>query len=103
MNRTGRIPDLLKVLKPTHLQLENESDQHSGPAGRESHFKLILVSSEFEDLSRIDRQRKVNELLKSEFESGLHALTQKLLTPTEWEKVNPSDFVSPDCGHKNRT
>ena len=101
MTRFQRIPELLKVLNPVHLQLENESDQHAGPPGRESHFKLILASSEFEGLSRIDRQRKVNDLLKAEFQSGLHALTQRLFTPTEWEKTKADlDFVSPDCGHK---
>lgn len=101
MNRTQRIPELLKTLKPFHLELENESDQHAGPPGRESHFKLILVSEEFEGLSRIDRQRKVNQLLKPEFDSGLHALTQRLLSPLEWEKTKSTlNFVSPDCGHK---
>jgi stress-induced morphogen len=101
MIRSQRIPELLEVLKATHFQLDNESDQHSGPPGRESHFKLLLVSSEFEGLSRIDRQRRVNDLLKSEFNSGLHALTQRLLTPSEWEKMKAElDFVSPDCGHK---
>ncbi len=103
MTRSQRIPELLKVLKPLHLHLENESDQHSGPPGRESHFKLVLVSSEFDELSRIDRQRKVNDLLKEEFQTGLHALTQRLLTPAEWGKTKATlDFVSPDCGHKNK-
>lgn len=101
MTRNQRIPELLKALTPVHIQLENESDQHAGPSGRETHFKLLLVSAAFEGLSRIDRQRKTNDLLKSEFQSGLHALTQRLLTPAEWEKSKAElDFVSPDCGHK---
>ena len=101
MNRHTRIPELLKALKPVHFQLENESDQHAGPSGRETHFKLLLVSAAFDGLSRIDRQRKVNDLLKDEFQTGLHALTQRLLTPSEWEKTKSElDFVSPDCGHK---
>lgn len=103
MNRQSRISETLNILAPQHLQIENESDQHAGPAGRETHFKLLLVSSAFDGLSRIDRQRKINDLLKSEFQSGLHALTQRLLTPDEWEKTKASlDFVSPDCGHKNK-
>ena len=101
MTRFQRIPELLEVLNPVHLQLENESDQHAGPPGRESHFKLLLVSAIFDGLSRIDRQRKVNDLLKQEFQLGLHALTQRLLTPSEWEKSKADlNFVSPDCGHK---
>ncbi len=103
MNRQIRISETLKTLNPQHIEIENESDQHAGPAGRETHFKLLLVSAAFDGLSRIDRQRKINDLLKPEFQSGLHALTQRLLTPGEWEKTKASlDFVSPDCGHKNK-
>lgn len=101
MNRTERTLQLLKTLNPVHMHLENESDHHAGPRGRETHFKLLLVAEEFEGLSRIDRQRKVNSILSEEFQSGLHALTQRLLTPTEWEKTKSDlNFVSPDCGHK---
>jgi BolA protein len=101
MSRLQRIPELLQTLRPLHLQLENESDQHAGPPGRETHFKLLMVSDQFEGLSRLDRQRKVQDLLKMEFQSGLHALTQRLLTPAEWEKSKVDlDFVSPECGHR---
>lgn len=101
MNRAQRIMELLKVLKPVHLLLENESDLHAGPPGRETHFKLVLASPDFEGLSRVDRQRKINDILKAEFQSGLHALTQRLLTPAEWEKTKSDlNFVSPECGHK---
>ncbi len=102
MNRQNRILELLKQLNPVDLRIDNESDQHAGPPGRESHFKVFVVSGVFEGLSRIDRQRKVNDLLKAEFQSGLHALTQRLLTPAEWEKSKDQDFISPDCGHKNK-
>ena len=102
-SRAQRIQLQLQALNPVHLTLENESDHHAGPPGRESHFKLLLVSSAFEGLSRLDRQRKVNELLKSEFSAGLHALTQRLLTPTEWDKTKSDlKFTSPDCAHQNK-
>lgn len=101
--RSQRIPELLQSLSPVHLELENESDHHAGPPGRESHFKLLLVSPVFEGLSRIDRQRKVNDLLKLEFSAGLHALTQRLLTPTEWNKTKSDlNFESPECAHQNK-
>lgn len=70
---------------------------HSGPRS-ETHYKVLVVSEKFEGKTRIDRQRMVNELLKVELQSGLHALTQKTLTPSEWaqqkEKLN---FESPAC------
>jgi BolA protein len=103
MNRAQRISRALSVLKPVHFELENESDLHSGPPGRESHFKLLLVSAEFDGLSRVDRQRKTHDLLKAEFQMGLHALAQRLLTPGEWNINQKSlDFNSPECSHQKK-
>jgi stress-induced morphogen len=103
MNRSERITSQVKAaLAPLHLELDNESHQHSGP-GSETHFKILVVASQFEGLSRVDRQRKVYSLLDQEFKSGLHALTLRALTPQEWEKQGGSGFVSPACagGSKN--
>lgn len=103
--RHQRIEKALKgAFQPLHLEIENESHSHSGPA-TESHFKILMVSEVFEGLSRIDRQRQVNDLMKEELAAGLHALTQRLLSPTEWEKQKASlDFISPACaGGSKRT
>lgn len=86
-------------LKPTLVELVNESHMHSGPAN-ESHYKLVVVSEVFEDMSRVERQQKVYGLLKDEFSSGLHALTMRLKTPEEWEGKDTKGFASPDCSHK---
>ena len=42
-----------------------------------------IVSPQFEGQSRIDRQRTVMNLLKTEFSSGLHALEIKVSAPSE--------------------
>jgi stress-induced morphogen len=103
MNRQVRIFELLQVFRPLHLEIDNESDHHAGPPGRETHFKLLLVSPLFEGLNRVERQRKVHDILRNEFQAGLHALTQRLLTPAEWEKTKADlVFSSPDCGHKGK-
>lgn len=96
MTRASRIQSQLQTLQPVHIELENESDNHAGPPGRETHFKLLFVSPVFEGLSRIDRQRKIFDLLKNEMNSGLHALTLRLLTPDEW-KASSLEFQSPQC------
>ncbi|MFN8790648.1 MAG: BolA family protein [Bdellovibrionales bacterium] len=96
MSRAQRIENSLKNLNPELFELENESDQHAGPPGRETHFKLLMVSAAFEGLSRVDRQRQVYDLLKAELQSGLHALTLRLLTPQEWSN-SKSEFQSPAC------
>lgn len=98
MNRFNRIQSLVQEnLKPLHLELENESSQHSVPPGSETHFKLLVVAQDFQGLSRVDRQRLIHALLDQEFKVGLHALTIRALTPEEWEKQNPDSFVSPNC------
>ena len=84
---------------PIFLDVVNESDKHRGPEGAESHFKVLVVSEKFKNQSRIDRQRSMNELLKKELLGPIHALTQRLLTPEEWEQAH-SEFQSPDCSHK---
>jgi BolA protein len=97
--REQRLKQILSQLfRPLYLEVENESHNHSVPENSETHFKILVVSEDFEGLSRIDRQRRVNELLKAELQSGLHAITQRLLSPEEWEKQKASlDFVSPNC------
>ena len=76
--------------KPVHLEVVNQSDNHIGHAGHdgsgESHFKLMVVSDLFEGVSRIDRSRQVNQALEVVFTDGLHALSMKLLAPSEHGK-----------------
>jgi BolA protein len=60
-------------------ELINESYKHAGHAGDDgsgqTHFKLKVVSSRFEGLSRVDSQRLINGLLSPSFDSGLHAIS----------------------------
>lgn len=106
MSFSSRRQDRLQALfeenfKPVFIELENESHQHSVPEGAETHFKLLLVSSKFENLGKVQRQQAVYGLLKDEFQSGLHAFTQRLLTPLEWEKEKENlQFSSPKCHSK---
>lgn len=98
MSRESRIREnLTKALAPELLEIEDESHMHSGPKS-ETHFKVLVVSGAFEGKSRIDRQRMVNDLLKTELQAGLHALTQKALTPAEFEiQKDALNFISPEC------
>ncbi len=89
--------NLSKALAPTLLEIENESHMHSGP-GSDTHFKVLIVAPVFAGKSRIDRQRLVNDLLKEELQTGLHALTQKTLTPEEFDQQKDAlNFISPEC------
>lgn len=83
---------------PTHYELVNESHQHTRGANPETHFRLVLVSPAFEGLPRLERQRRVMELFKDERARGLHALTLRVMTPSEWDKVKHEfEMESPAC------
>ena len=81
-------------LKPEHLKIHDDSASHRGHAGvagsqiAETHFKVEVVSSAFEGVSKLQRQRRVQDLLKDEFAAGLHALELTCRTPTEHAKVS---------------
>ena len=78
---------LQEALTPTHLELVNDSHRHQGHMGDngsgESHFSLIVVSSAFEGLNRLARQRLVNAALKDELAGPVHALSIRALSPNE--------------------
>lgn len=88
MTRKNRIIQLLhENFSPLDLWLDDDSARHAGHAGAqpegESHFKLFIVSAKFESLNRIARHRLINHALQPEFDSGLHALNIRALTPQE--------------------
>lgn len=61
--------------QPTHLEVINESNMHNVPRGSETHFKVVVVSEAFDKESLIKRHRSVNEVLKTELEGPVHALS----------------------------
>lgn len=82
------------ALNPTHLEVINESHNHSGEA-TQSHFKLIVVSEQFDGLKLIDRHRKINALFREELQS-IHALAMHTYSPAEWLKKGNAP-ASPKC------
>ncbi|WP_375203269.1 BolA family protein [Hyphococcus sp.] len=78
---------LTEALKPERLEVTDESHLHAGHAGAreggQSHFRLLIVASAFEGLTRVARQRMVNDVLREELQGQIHALAMKTLTPEE--------------------
>ncbi len=72
---------------PQKLEVIDESDRHRGHAGHreggETHFRVAIVSAAFDGLTRIDRHRRVHDLLDAELKDRVHALALTLLTPEE--------------------
>ncbi len=78
---------LMTGLNPTRLDVINESERHAGhrssPGTGESHFRIVIVTSEFSGLSRLARHRKINALLHEELAGGIHALAIHAFAPGE--------------------
>ena len=85
MNREKRIAHKLAVLKPHYLEIINDSHLHTNhvhsPGLDDSHFTIKISSEELEDKNRIQQHKMINELLKEEYSSGLHALSIKVIKP----------------------
>ena len=85
------------ALTPLHLEVENESHRHSVPPDAQTHFRLVVVSDQFEGEMLVHRHRRINRLLQQEFDSGLHALALHTLTPEEWFRKGCTTADSPQC------
>ena len=86
------------ALQYEHLDLINESHMHAGPK-TESHFKLIIVSTEFANQAKIKRHQLIYRILSDELANSIHALSLHLYTPDEWLVREVPD--SPLCAGKN--
>jgi BolA protein len=73
-------------LTPTFLELENESHKHGSGPGGESHFKVLVVSSQFDGKSLLERHRLVNDAVKDGSTNiPVHALSISAKTVAQWE------------------
>ena len=57
-------------------------------SGDGRHFDAVVVSEEFMNKSRLARHRMIYEALGDKMKDEVHALSMKLYTLVEWEKVN---------------
>ena len=93
-----QLSERLQVLAPSVLQVDNESRGHGGYfEGKESHFKVTVVSAAFEGLRAVQRHQKIYTLaaeLLSANGGTIHALAIHAYTPTEWTGRAPN---SPAC------
>ena len=76
---------LTASLNPTQLDVSNDSAQHRGHLGDdgtgETHFTVTIESPAFAGLSRVARQRLVNQALADLLESRIHALAIRARAP----------------------
>lgn len=78
---------LEEAFQPSQLVVEDESHRHAGHAGArpegETHFRVTMVAPAFAGIGRVDRSRRVHEVLADELKGPVHALALSLKAPGE--------------------
>ena len=98
MTMQQRLAERLQAqFTPVHLDVVDESHQHSVPDGAESHFKVTLVCAQFEAKSLIKRHRAVYQALAGDIQNAIHALALHTYTPAEWQAKGAEAPASPPC------
>ena len=89
MSIRARIEDkLAAAFAPERLSVINESGLHAGhqpgfDGEGETHMRVRIVARAFSGMGRVARHRAINDLLKAEFDAGLHALAVEAAAPGE--------------------
>lgn len=91
---------LKEGLDPLILKVINESPNHNVPEGSESHFRVLIVSDQFEGLSLIQRHQLVHKLVSAPLKEKIHAFSQQTLTPKEFEDRGGQLPPPPPCARK---
>ena len=88
---------LAEGISAMHMQVINESSNHNVPPGSESHFKVVLVSDDFDGKNLLARHRMINSILADELKGTIHALALHTYTEAEWREQNGDAPMSPPC------
>ena len=95
---------LTSGVAPEVLEVSNESHKHSVPPGSESHFKVVVISQEFNGRRLVQRHQMIYSILADELAGSVHALALHTYTPDEWLEKRNETPDSPNClGGENRT
>ena len=92
------INTLSSSMNLSSLKIINESFMHNVPIGSESHFKIVVVTNDFNNLSIIKRHQLIYKTLDN-LMNKIHALSIHAFTEEEF-KLNPVILDSPECANK---
>jgi BolA family transcriptional regulator, general stress-responsive regulator len=75
---------LTELLKPSHLEVIDESAAHAGHSGANaegfgSHFRVRIASPAFAGISRVARHRLVYDAMQNFIDQGLHAIAIEIV------------------------
>ena len=86
-----------EALAPQQLQVINESHMHNVPPNSETHFKVVVVSDQFDGKRSVARHQLVYSLLSEQMAGPVHALALHTFTAPEWQQSEQSAPQSPQC------
>lgn len=86
-NIIDQMRERLANLAPESLDIEDESALHAGHAGAKSgggHYRLTIVSEQFDGLNSVARHRVIYQALGDLMGKHIHALSITAFTPKEF-------------------
>jgi BolA protein len=93
MNPKQRKAEITRLLKeafePETLGVEDESHLHAGHEGAKDgrgHFRVLIISSNFEGKSLIERHRMIYRVLDDMMRVDIHALAIDCWSPDELDR-----------------
>ena len=92
------INSLIDSINISSLKVLNESFMHNVPKDSESHFKIVIVSNDFKNLSLVQRHKLVYKSLDN-IMNNIHALSIQSFSDDEFA-LNPIILDSPECANK---
>lgn len=101
MHHTNIPEQIKKLLLPLNATLVNISDESHMHAGHKpnneltitketkgTHIRALIVSDEFDGMSRVKRHQKIYQLLSPLMDNPIHALALKIFTPNEHQNLS---------------
>ena len=76
-------------LQVNKIEIIDESHLHAGHNNRTQggvHFKAVIISEHFDNLSLIERHKKIYSILGKDMGTTIHAFSMKTLTPKEYKE-----------------
>jgi len=85
MNLIEEIRNRLQSLAPNQLEIQNDSALHAGHKGNGGggHYRLKIVSTEFNGKSQVTRHRIIYQLLDDLIPKEIHALSIEAIASNE--------------------
>ncbi len=79
----------LAPLQPERIEIGDDSALHAGHAGARSgggHYRLLIVSAQFESRNTVARHRMIYDALGDMMKTDIHALAIRAVSATEATK-----------------